>query len=32
MIFIDPEGLMQAIGIWLAYGAALYTLIEVADR
>lgn len=29
---LDPEGLMQAIGFWLAYGTALYTLIEVTDR
>jgi hypothetical protein len=32
MSFIDPEGLIMAIEIWLAFGACLYVLMEVGDR
>jgi hypothetical protein len=31
MFYVDPEGLMLAIKIFIGFGALLYVLIEIAD-
>jgi len=31
MLYVDPQGLMQAIGIFIGFGVCLYVLIAVAD-
>jgi hypothetical protein len=31
MIYVDPTGLMQAIGIFISFGVLLYALIEICD-